>query len=319
MIVSELNRVKYYAPLGFAVIVSIVILISIGFFLVLLADPESKNGAAILLVIPISGVYLLWLYRYYSSIQNSLGEITIGDHNITIFDRGRKRTYSVDDIVSVSLSKKDRLVFPRQNLSFYTELNFVDGEKYILLDQFISNAWEIRSCLDSLMKKQNHSTSPTSLTLPTLSISEKMFKFYKRNQLFTVSGIVMWAMFGMPTFLFSLFIYDQRPIALVFFVMMSVIYFTIRNSFNYVGISESHLVIRGQNLPRKSVYIKISDIQEVVYEDFGAPTISKLWIITRNHEILSWRVGCMTRGIWEELSDDLEANGVKTNIDSLSK
>ncbi len=255
------------------------------------------------------------LYKYLKNAPNVEfnDEMVIVNHKILLWS----------DIKEINLTGKHSikgfifLRLPMESLA----LTFNDGTTLIMLDDWYSNLWEIKSFIQDVIinKKTNYETEEIQYELN--KDNNQSYTIYQRNPIITGLGILLLLM--VVSILGLCIYFHEKILENVFFlswigfiILFCLFFYTFLMS--YFSISESYLVIcRQYFFWKKKKYFKIDDINEIVIE---SNRNYYLRIITKDFKSYLYGAYTLSTKQWKEIISQFDQLGISVRDEcNLSK
>lgn len=265
-------------------------------------------------LIPIVIFSSLAVYLIYTGLKNA-PKITLDDQFISF----NNNTYSLSEIKRISMNGerpfKGLSNTPRQAAS----ITFNDGKEKYIFDEMYSNISEIKSFLQQVVIEGKEYIPPIEQEIEGSAVSCDTYDTFKGNLFASFSGIFLWGMIGFCLYLILIHKDDYNTLFTIGFVQVTNLWFIaviiitwfllFSRWVFYFQVSANFLIIKNPNyFWCKKVY-RISNIQEVIFDQRGKQP-NALSIITKDFHYKRCLAGTLRNATCLALKDKLESYGV---------
>ncbi|WPU93752.1 hypothetical protein SNE25_31015 [Mucilaginibacter sabulilitoris] len=220
----------------------------------------------------------------------------------------RKNALFWKDLERVQLSGKQpfsfMLDYPREGMM----LKFKGSREIYLYDDMYANTAAVKQFITRHIL--NKSYKPSIITKANkLPLNNEQFVWYEGRQLLNFRGAVLWLVLGL---LLYAIITASHVSLMVFLFGVGVVCFWAFSAFMYCfGTSDDCIMVRNPNLFWAKTKYRLTDIQEVVFEQQHSKMPYSLRIITNDFKSDLYMAGTLSGRKWRQLQKDLEGKYIK--------
>lgn len=304
-ITSERHPYKFYLTL---ILVNL-FLLGLGTFFLLHGLQESNNkfilGSLFFFIIAIS--------INVGFIKNA-PTIFLNKEGITFKDN----FYTWDELLTAKLTGKGDMIFTSGECA---TLTFKDSIQIQIFDDFYSNISEIKCFIQEIVIDKSDKIDIPKQQINPIEIDHETFTTYKGNPVFSFRGIIIWSpvLFLIGTSLFHIKLYPFKTLFLCF-VLSLFLMLIFSWMLYYFEISKNFIKIKNHYYFWKKDIYPISNIREVVIEQFNGKRANSLKIITQDFKTKQYYAGSLTDKTWLELKKELERKNItiRDNVVSMN-
>jgi hypothetical protein len=260
--------------------------------------------------------------RFYKNVPS----ISLNNSTISI---GKKKLYSWKDAEKIELTGKKHFKFllMGQDKEALT-IKFTGCSELIFFDDMYANTAQIKTFINNnVINKETKLTTYASsinrinapdpiIHIDNDSISSATVIYYKGNPFLSFDLLIKWTViliFLVPAP--NAILAHKFGLAAIFVTLSLLFYIYLSGRFYYFGLSDSHLLIRNNDRFWFRADYALSNIKEVVFDQWSPKIPVTLRIITTDFENRGFPGGTLKNKHWQQLKSDFEARGIKVRVD----
>lgn len=261
---------------------------------------ETRNYGLLPLLILIAIAAIYTLYKFFKTAPN----IELDNQSITF---NRSEIYFWKDLEKLELTGKRPFLFLTEREGVI--LKFKGERERFFLDDMYANIPEIKKFIQFVIIDKVNYNGPEVIEPTAEEVTNQYFVVHKGNQFTNFHGILLWLIIGGLIYGSILNIEHWRM--LIFFALFaSILVLRLVWFLHYIELYDRYIRIRSHNLYWIKKLYRLSDIQEVVFEQpYKMPTCIR--IITKDFESKSYPAATLWSKKWIQLKGDLEKKNIK--------
>lgn len=191
-----------------------------------------------------------------------------------------------------------------------------NGKPIYIFDHYFSNISLIKRYIRSYFEKNEAPVIEEIKKVTKSEIRFEKFNFVKRNALFSLRGLTVWALL-----LFFVFSFIKNPQnmqkGIIPIISMFTFYYLVTGYLcHYFGFSEKYLLVQNHFLPWINRRYRYQDIMEVVFESrVNMPNC--LRVITSSYKTKLFPAAPLKKSDWLEIKKILKSKNIKVRNESV--
>jgi len=269
---------------------------------------EARNYGLVPLFILVVTATIYTIHRFLKSSPH----IELDSQSITF---NGSAVYFWKDLEKMELSGKRPFLLGTEKEG--VKLKFEVEKERIFLDSMYANTSEIKKFIQCVVIDKVNYVGP-EITEPTVEeATNEQFVVYKGSQFVNFYGILLWLIMSGLLYVSILNIEHWR-LVIFFILIFSVLVSRLVWFLHYVELSEHYIQIRNHNLFWTRKLYRLSDIQEVVFEQPTKMPVC-IRIITKDFESKTYPAATLWGKTWRQLKRDVEAKSIKVRNECVSE
>lgn len=277
--------------------------LSLAFITGLLYRETLTSAGEVFIILICSCLVIMALYTIIRYFKNA-PEFCINTASVTIAGGS---AFLWSDLERIQLSGKKpfkfMLNYPREGMM----LKFTGSKEIYLYDDMYLNTAALKQFISHHILNKPYQQS--IILEKDKFVDNEQFAWYKGSQWLCFRGIILWVVLGL--LLFAIIMANNAGLMMFLFCIGIVCFWILSDVIYYFGLSDNYFAVKNPNLFWIKTKYRLTDIEEVVFEQQHSKMPYSVRVITNDFESDLYMAGTLGMKKWHQLQKDLEKKNIR--------